>query len=163
MGYRICRRIQIRMAKSLTRASTYFLMIPSDVGFIGETAELILSWLGSVCGSLDENTAFELKVIINELLSNAIIHGNKEQAGKNVKISVGAHQGTCVFLIVEDEGEGYNYTEFLTEMRRCLSEDADLDCFKETGRGILIAANLCDKMKFNRKGNKVVILKNLAR
>jgi len=57
---------------------------------------------------VSEDVLFEIKVILNELLQNAIKHGNKEDASKSVEVSVGITADNHVYLIVEDEGEGYD-------------------------------------------------------
>jgi len=33
----------------------------------------------------------------------------------------------------------------------------------ESGRGIMIVKSLCDKVKVNRKGNKIIILKSIEK
>ena len=58
---------------------------------------------------LDDCVKFELKVILNELILNAIKHGNKNEFSKKVKISVSISKSGYVFFLIEDEGEGYDY------------------------------------------------------
>jgi len=123
-------------------------------------AQTIISNLQNCYENIDEDTLFEIKVILNELFCNAVRHGNKEISRKIVKITYGISKCNFMFLIVEDEGEGYDYRRYIysdIDDIRC-SEISDM---KETGRGLLIVKNLCDKIKFNDKGNKIVILKKL--
>jgi serine/threonine-protein kinase RsbW len=70
------------------------------------------------------------------------------------------HKNKEMFLIVEDFGIGYNYSEILN---KCSNIDKCVDTIKECGRGILIVKSLCDNVKFNRQGNKIVILKKLKK
>ncbi|MFZ5989855.1 MAG: ATP-binding protein [Bacillota bacterium] len=121
----------------------------------------IVSFLCDYHGLIDQDTIFEIKVILNELFQNAIKHGNKDDINKLVKVKAGIANENYAFFIIEDEGEGFNY--------RCLfniSSDPEkaieLCDLKENGRGMLIVKSLCEKMKFNKKGNKVVVLKRLC-
>jgi serine/threonine-protein kinase RsbW len=130
--------------------------ISGNVDNIKATVNSILYNLKNVCAGIEEDCIFELKVILNELLINAIKHGNKEECGKQVKVTAGLSENGYAVLIIEDEGEGYNY----------ISENNfynfnDLNQIKETGRGILIIKNLCDRVKTNNKGNKIVVLKKI--
>ena len=88
-------------------------------------------------------------------MQNAIKHGNKEDNKKQVKIRVGVCE-SIVYFIIEDEGEGF--------ANKCpVQQDSisDLCDLKENGRGLTIVNNLCDKVKYNIRGNKVVVLKKL--
>lgn len=136
--------------------------IPSKLDNVRATVENIVCSLKSSHELLDDNSSFELKVILNELFINAIKHGNKGDCSKHIKVNVGITDNEQVFIVVEDEGEGYNYNNFLDS---CHSNNNIIDIcdMKETGRGILIVKNLCDKVKFNNKGNKIVILKKLCK
>ena len=96
---------------------------------------------------------FEIKVILNELLQNAIRHGNKEDSSKEVKIRAGI-DNSFVYFIIEDEGKGFDIN--CNGQSESFMDICDL---KENGRGILIVKNLCDRVKYNSKGNKIVVLK----
>lgn len=106
---------------------------------------------------VEDDILFEIKVILNELFQNALKHGNKGLAAKRISIKVWVTDRNSIVFVIEDEGEGFNYT--------CLSRDgfepADLCDLKESGRGMLIVKNLCDRLTFNKKGNKVVVLKKI--
>ncbi|ADU73531.1 serine/threonine-protein kinase RsbW [Acetivibrio thermocellus AD2] len=109
---------------------------------------------------VSEDVLFEIKVILNELLQNAIKHGNKEDASKSVEVSVGITADNHVYLIVEDEGEGYDL-DCVCAKEEIPEEVTDVCDLKENGRGILIVKNLCDRIRLNKKGNKVIVFKSL--
>lgn len=132
--------------------------IPSDIKNVCSVVRKVIQYLGNTCGIMDECALFELKVVLNELVSNAIRHGNKGDCSKIVKISAGVTENGYIFLQIEDEGEGYDY-HYLHEMNPNAHNTIDICDMLESGRGILIVKNLCDKIKFNQKGNKVIILK----
>ena len=134
--------------------------IPSDIGCVCDVVKGVIGFLNETYGLIDDNTVFDLKVIINELVLNAIKHGNKGDIQKEVAIMAGVTKDNFLFIIVEDEGEGYklnfNYNP------RYLEGITEICDMKETGRGILIVKSLCDKVKLNNRGNKIVVLKKLT-
>jgi serine/threonine-protein kinase RsbW len=109
---------------------------------------------------IDDSNIFELKVILNELFSNAIKHGNKGDCNKHIKVSAGLIEDGRAFIILEDEGDGYNYYS-RSDVCQDSNDQISISDMKETGRGILLVRNLCDNVKFNSKGNKVIISKKL--
>jgi len=141
-------------------------MIPSNVDIVGITVKEIIQYLEAVCGYIDDDVLFDLRVILNELILNAIIHGNKADMNKYVKITTGLAKGNYIYMVVTDDGEGYDYEYLLKKceiLKKCEVpyDDYNINYLSETGRGILIIKSLCEKVKFNEKGNKVVVLKKL--
>lgn len=131
------------------------LRIASELCNIRNSVNNIVEFILDCHGQLREDTLFEIKVILNELLQNAIKHGNKEDVTKQVKVRTGI-DNHYVYFIVEDEGDGFD-----CDCERQSEALLDLFQMKENGRGILIVKNLCDKVKYNCKGNKIVVLKSL--
>lgn len=131
------------------------LRITSELSNIRNSVNNIVNFIFETHGPLKEHVLFEIKVILNELLQNAIRHGNKEDREKQVKIRVGVSDNN-VYFIIEDEGEGF--TNRCGEQQESFVDMCDM---KENGRGLIIVSNLCDRVKYNIKGNKVVILKRL--
>lgn len=133
--------------------------MPGDVKNICTVVKDVICFLNTVYGEPDECVLFELKVILNELVSNAIKHGIEENADRYVRLAAGVTKNEQLLLMVEDDGQGYDYGKVLKNGDEHLF--ADLCDMKENGRGLLIVRNLCDKIKFNEKGNRVVVLKKL--
>lgn len=134
--------------------------IPSSIDRVCDIVNNTLEYLNDVCKNLDDDTLFETRVILNELVLNAIKHGNNEDIRKHVKLTAGISRDRCIFFIVEDDGEGYDYRRVMLEERKTKADNA-LHNLKETGRGILIVKHLCEKVCFNEKGNKIIVLKRL--
>jgi serine/threonine-protein kinase RsbW len=145
--------INLRENKALKVLKSYDLRIKSELCNICNTVNKILSFILECHGPLKENVLFDIKVILNELLQNAIRHGNNEDSSKQVKIKVGI-DNSFVFFIIEDEGKGF-------DINCCGQKEELMDIceMKENGRGILIVKNLCESVKYNSKGNKIVVLK----
>lgn len=136
--------------------------IPGNINSIKNVVKNVMNYLQDFYGSIDDCSQFEIKVILNELILNAVKHGIKEDDNKYVEVTAGITGDNCVFLVVEDEGDGYDYCHLLNIMRP-QDETEDIFDVKEAGRGILIVKNLCDYMTFNEKGNKVTVLKKLCK
>ncbi|HHV98332.1 MAG TPA: ATP-binding protein [Clostridiaceae bacterium] len=135
--------------------------VPSNINIIGSTVKSVIDYLHSIYGPLNECDLFEVKVILNELILNAIKHGNKEDDKKFIKVSAELKNQKDLFLVIEDSGEGYDYDGVLS-MEACTDSEQEICNLKETGRGLLIVKNLCDEIKFNKKGNKVIVVKSIG-
>ena len=135
--------------------------IPSDIKAVCVTINEIIEFFQSNLGPISEYNLFELKVILNELIINAVKHGNKCDPLKFVSIDAGICPQNYVYMVVEDQGEGYDYKSMAScENSDTYSEGCLFD-LKETGRGILIVKSLCENVKFNEKGNKIVVFKKI--
>jgi len=135
-------------------------VIDSDFKKVRAAVSDVVSYLRAHLGEIEECSLYEIRVILNELILNGIKHGNKEDSNKRVRISVYIDDESFANFTVEDEGEGYNYRYLLC--RHCHpSGDAEAYDIKETGRGMLLVKNLCDRIEFNREGNRVKVCKKL--
>ena len=100
--------------------------------------------------SLDCDTYFAFQTSFLEAVQNAIIHGNKLDERKKVKIDLIVDEDT-IKVIIEDEGSGFD--------PNCLANPTCGDNIaKENGRGIFFIKNLCDGFEVIGKGNIVKLL-----
>lgn len=107
-----------------------------------------------------QDTLFEIKVILNELIQNAMCHGNKNDDVKSVKLNVKI-EGDNICIVVEDEGEGYNFKQLLSSIKNDKPVGCDVCDLKESGRGMVLVTSLSEKISFNAKGNRVEVIKKL--
>ncbi|WAM31348.1 ATP-binding protein [Caldicellulosiruptor naganoensis] len=131
----------LQLVKTIEKEILSFLMREADV-----TAEELL----------------EFKLIVNELLINAIIHGNKGDSSKSVKVKIGVVDKKLSYIVVEDEGEGFDIEEVFKEYTPYVEGEKIEDLY-EFGRGLMIVSSLCERVKQNQKGNKIVALRRLKR
>ena len=147
----------------------YICKMQASVEKLRGTINDILKYFEDVFGHLSEEAHFEMKVVLNELLVNAVKHGSKGDEEKFVSILAGVDNNERAILVVEDEGDGYDTTliKRYDDMCRLGFEDAEftgnVEDVDESGRGIFIVKALCDDFKVNQKGNKVVVSKKLTR
>jgi serine/threonine-protein kinase RsbW len=139
----------------------YSTSLPSSLSSIGKAVDEFISNLQKSCDVVDDCTLYELRVILNEVLINAIRHGNGEDASKVVKVDASISGQGTVFIIVEDEGCGYDYNN-ICNCRKPLQGMPDPLDIGESGRGIMIVRSLCDNVKVNAKGNKIVLTKKIT-
>ncbi|MDD5092401.1 MAG: ATP-binding protein, partial [Candidatus Wallbacteria bacterium] len=86
-----------------------------------------------------------IRLIIDELVTNAIQHGNGMNEEKSVRI-VFELDFRGIHLHITDQGPGFNWQE---EMRQAQV----INLFKTRGRGILICMNLSETFCYNIAGN----------
>ena len=82
------------------------LEIPSSIRFIRGTISSIVEQARRL-GFPQEDTAIKIPVSISEALTNAIIHGNKEQENKKVIIDANITYEK-ISIIIKNEGDGFN-------------------------------------------------------
>ncbi|GET20548.1 ATP-binding protein [Prolixibacter denitrificans] len=100
--------------------------------------------------SLDCETYFSFQTSLLEAVQNAIIHGNKSDESKKVKIDLEVDEST-IQVRIEDEGKGFD--------PECVANPTCGDNItKENGRGIFFIKNLCDGFEVIGKGNVVKLL-----
>ena len=104
-------------------------------------------------GIEDENILSNMSICIDELLNNALVHGNDMDELKKIKIKLVFDQKEFS-LSIEDEGQGFDY-------KKILSAFAGKDPGLPTKRGLFIVHYLMDELSFNEKGNIVTMVKRL--
>ena len=121
------------------------LEIPSSPDNLSRV-EKFLDDLKRIC-DISEEIYFNILVAVSEAVTNAIVHGNKNNQEKMVSIDVFHDKSICVFTI-EDEGEGFDYTK--------IKSPTLVDSFlKISGRGILLMKKLSRHLRFCKNGSCV--------
>ncbi len=92
----------------------------------------------------------EFMICFQEIIVNAIDHGNRFDPDKKVFIEL-TLTDQYLMAVVEDQGEGFNWLEKI-------DRSVDIDTCNERGRGISMAGIICSKLFYNQKGNKAIIL-----
>jgi len=118
-----------------------------------ENAVSVAEFFGSLARerSISGMEPFELMMVVDEILMNAIEHGNKFDASKQVTIDY-AYNDYKLEMIVKDEGEGF-------KVNGVFATHDKLSLYDKRGRGILIIKNLVDRLEYNKEGNEVRVVK----
>lgn len=99
--------------------------------------------------TLNDDIYGNIMVAVTESVNNAIVHGNKEDKNKDVKLSLEIEKNSLSFTI-EDEGEGFEYDKLP-------DPTAPENILNPGGRGIFLINNLVDEVEFS-EGGKIVKL-----
>ena len=129
---------------------------------------------------LNHSDVNNVKIGLREIIINAIEHGNlnvtfEEKSrvndeGNYIQFILGRQNDPILrkkkvlinYLLdkshveytIQDQGKGFNYKEVLKYIKKNVDQD-----MLEHGRGLRMAHNIFDEMKFNKKGNKVTLVK----
>ena len=114
----------------------------------------ILEFLNNNINNLSKEDFLDLKLILNELILNAVIHGNNQDITKMVDIILEIKNDNIIEATISDEGDGYNYKEVMVKYN-------DTSLLDESGRGMLIVSSLIDNISFNDRGNIVNFTKKV--
>lgn len=97
----------------------------------------------------------EVGIAIHQALSNAVVHGNRENPEKQVHVTCRCSMDGQVLITVRDEGEGFDSGEvpdLAMPERRLLTQ----------GRGLHIMKKLMDEVSFEENGTVVRLRKRVA-
>jgi len=100
---------------------------------------------------INESDIFDIRLCIEEALKNAIIHGNKFNKESYVFISYALKRNEFV-IEIEDEGVGYVPEEVPDPTK-------EENLLVGEGRGVFLIHKLMDEVKYNDKGNKIIMTK----
>ena len=91
------------------------------------------------------------KILVSamEAVNNAIVHGNKADTKRYVKIEF-VFKKKELIISVEDEGQGFRPQEIPDPTKPENIENI-------TGRGVFLMSKLADSIEFNEKGNRVTM------
>ncbi|MBN1575747.1 MAG: ATP-binding protein [Chitinispirillaceae bacterium] len=144
------RRNQIKERLGFGVNEIVYLQFINYLEEMDRAASFILSAM-DVAGYPDEFIR-KMKIVLTELLVNAIVHGNRRDSMKKVVIGHNIDRGRAVISIV-DEGEGFDPSIIPDPT---LPENLD----RPWGRGLFIVRHYVDSISFNTAGNRVTIVKN---
>ncbi len=115
-----------------------------------EKLYLVQQLIEEICDEYNINNTYfgNISVAIMEAVKNAIVHGNKSEAGKQVDVLFAREKGAYVFVI-KDMGNGFDYKN--------LPDPTDVDNDTFAGTGIFLIKSLSDKVAFKNKGNTIEI------
>lgn len=129
----------------------YELIIPSELDRIQEVEDFTEKIATKM--NFSEEAKDSLAIAVTEVTNNAIIHGNKKDAGKKVVIRYHISE-SAITITVRDEGAGFDPDKISNPL-------APENLLKESGRGIFIIKALLDEVSFhfNKGGTLVKMVK----
>lgn len=112
--------------------------------------ELMHSFKNSCCPAEQE---FAVEMALREALANAIVHGNREDPHKKVRICCACDSKRGILIVIKDQGEGFDPSKIPSPV-------VGQDIHSEHGRGIYLINLLTDEVEFRRGGTEIYIRKD---
>jgi len=123
--------------------------IPSLISLMHGILDYLMKRVEKIGVVNSENS--NLFIALDEAFVNAVKHGNKFDATKLVRITAEVSPKEARFTI-EDEGEGFNVAD--------IPDPTNVEnLFKTSGRGVLIIHNVMDEVRYNKRGNRLEMVK----
>jgi anti-sigma regulatory factor (Ser/Thr protein kinase) len=115
-------------------------MLPPTLEAIESFCKRFQTWRADHCAGID---AFGVELLVREALTNSVVHGAPRISGVfRVK------RGRLIILI-RDEGVGFDWRA---------SWDRQADISDTNGRGVEIFRRYADQVRFNARGNAVILI-----
>jgi serine/threonine-protein kinase RsbW len=126
----------------------YTLQLPSNL----ESINLLENLIEEIADKyrVADDIFANMMTCLNEVVTNAIVHGNKLDSNKIVIVNVEVDTKRATWTVT-DEGEGFDYNHLP-------DPTAEENLESLTGRGVFIIKHLADQCVFNTKGNEVELL-----
>ena len=125
--------------------------ISTDLLKVQDASAEVLKYLKPTVSS--DPVLFDIRLCLEEALINAMKYGNGQDPTKTVLL-VAESDKESVKISVEDQGPGFKPEA----IRDCTEEENRL---KGSGRGVHLMRKLMDKVEYNAKGNRVLMVKFL--
>ena len=129
-------------------------VVASEVGVIDGVISKIMALIEqSHCW----DDAESLDLVLREALANAMIHGNRSDSGKSVRICVALQTDCRMLIVVKDAGSGFDPRELPNPV-------VGQSLFAEHGRGIFLINRLMDDVQFSfDRGTAIYMRRTLAK
>ena len=125
------------------------MVVPSDLRSAREPEQRIMARLAR--HGYDTDTSFGIKLALEEALTNAIKHGNRNDPDKHIVIRYYVDRARFI-VMVRDEGDGFRW-------KAIPDPTSDENLERPNGRGIMLMQSYMTRIRFNRRGNEVWMLK----
>lgn len=129
------------------------MVIPNDLKSAKRSEDRIMGELAR-CRYGDDVT-FAIKLALEEALTNAIKHGNRNDVSKRLVVRYAINPRQAV-IMVRDEGHGFRPVTVP-------DPTADENLERPNGRGIMLMHAYMTRVHFNKAGNEVWMLKRNRR
>ncbi len=132
---------------------TFEVIFSSNIKAVNKIVKNALEYISENIPVADDEDLMEIRLILSELLFNAVIHGNKESSDKFVKLKITA-DGNTINAVISDQGEGFDLSR--------LSYKNGEPSTDEHGRGILLVRALVDSIAYSKSGSKILFSKRVG-
>jgi serine/threonine-protein kinase RsbW len=117
-------------------AETTELSLPSRIETVATAAAAVAEFLTR--SGITEDAAFGIDMAVREAVTNAVLHGNREDKNKTVDVTLKSSPD-AVEISVHDQGTGFNPEEVP-------DPTAEENILKASGRGIFFMRSFMDEV-----------------
>ncbi len=126
--------------------------LPSDLSLMNGVLHYLIERVARL--GIIQPERSNLFIALDEAFVNAVVHGNRNERNKLVRVSAELTANEARFTI-EDEGEGF-------DMRNVPDPRDPANLFKTSGRGVLLIHNIMDEVQYNERGNRLTMIKRTS-
>ena len=112
--------------------------MPSRIDTVATAAALVAEFLSR--SGITEDAAFGIDMAVREAVTNAVVHGNRQDENKTVDVTLKSSPD-AVEISVHDQGPGFNPEEVP-------DPTADENILKASGRGIFFMRSFMDEVNW---------------
>ncbi len=128
-------------------------LVPSDLSQVQRVSLGALSFLKPL--ALNEAILFDIRLCLDEALINAMKYGNQLKKELKVRLSIEYDQKE-IRMLVEDRGAGFDPKK----IKNCTTGE---NVLRGHGRGLHLIHQLMDEVRYNPKGNAILMVKSLKK
>lgn len=128
--------------------------IPSDLAVKATTLDELLACMAERGVFKDPEEEVRMRLCVDEVLVNAIVHGNELSPTKQVTITIYL-DANRVAIRIEDEGPGFTPKDVP-------DPDDPESLLLEGGRGVLIITSFMDEVRYYHNGSRVLMVRKLT-
>jgi serine/threonine-protein kinase RsbW len=126
-------------------------LVASTVEAISPVVDKLMQLFKNSCCPAEQEVAIEMA--LREALANAIVHGNREDPHKQVRICCACDSKRGMLIVIKDRGEGFDPS-------KSPSPVIGQNIHSEHGRGIYLINLLMDEVEFRGGGTEIYIRKD---
>lgn len=127
-------------------AESLEISISSEFHLVDRAISDTIAFLDNFCPDASKS---DIKLLLREILNNAVEHGNKKDKKKSIDLSCQKIEDNYFRFTVQDEGKGYDTDKIDYEMTGSPEE--------ERSRGLPLISSLSEKIQFNDTGNEIIV------
>jgi serine/threonine-protein kinase RsbW len=130
------------------------LRFPSHVEAVNQAAAAVSEFISGL--GMPEDVAFGIDMAVREAVTNAVVHGNKLDGGKEVEVKL-TNPPRAFEITVHDQGSGFNPNNVPDPTQ-------EENILKSSGRGIFFMRNFMDEVDWSvdpKGGTTVRMIKRL--
>lgn len=130
-------------------SQTARLTIPSKLAAIPSVVQQIID--AAKQRGYSDDCVFAVRLALDEAISNAIRHGNKNDPAKPVHVDYQVND-TAITISIEDQGYGFH-------PHNLPDPTADENIEKPCGRGVMLIQAYMSGVQYNDRGNRITMTK----